>query len=80
MQERPRGGLLRCFAPFSPPPPPSRRAGGGFLRGFDAGCAVFTSLACKSKPEVDFLALDAVADSIVHEWATQKVELISILY
>jgi len=60
MQERPRGGLLQCFDPFSPPPPPSRRAGGGFLRGFDAVCAISTSLAWKSEPEVDFLALDAV--------------------
>ena len=64
MQEQPRGGLLQCFAPFSLPPPPSCQAGGGFLQGFDAGCAIFTSLTCKSKPEVDFLALDAIADSM----------------
>ena len=68
MQEWPRGGLLWCFDPFSLPPPPSCRAGDGFLQGFNAICAISTSVTWK--PEVDFLALDAVCTpSPTMKWA-----------
>ena len=68
MQEHPRGGLLWCFDPFSLPPPPLCQAGDRFLQGFNAICAISTSVTWK--PEVDFLALDAVrTPSPTMKWA-----------
>jgi len=56
MQERVGGGFLQGFNLFAPASPPSRAnvSWGWFLWGFDAVRALSTSLACKSKPEVDF--------------------------